>query len=152
MDARAEEAVRAADPEQVQSNIQGFAGLGAAAINLAIIVSFWGQWRVVLFQVGMGLGLTLFNVVLLEWSRKSASRAVVEAARMGVNALCVCVAGIVTEWAVLSWAFVPFNMLFYFGLDRWVRPRMALYLAGIDVVALSTGASPSMALAFSLVG
>ncbi|HYO71467.1 MAG TPA: hypothetical protein VEU33_35840 [Archangium sp.] len=43
-------------------------------------------------------------------------------------------------------------MLFYFGLDRWVRPRMALYLVVLNGVALSTGAEPVTALGFSLVG
>jgi signal transduction histidine kinase len=60
--------------------------------------------------------------------------------------------GLATNWAPLLWAFVPFEMFWYFGEDRWVRPRMALFLVVIDTVALSTGASPVTAGAFSLVG
>jgi two-component system NtrC family sensor kinase len=152
MDARAEEAVRAADSEQVRSSIQGLAGLGAIAVNLTLIASFWGQWRVVLGLLGVEVWFSLFNLVLLERLKTRLRGPVVEAVRTGVTAVGVCVAGIVTGWGVLSWVFVPYNMLFYFGLDRWVRPRMALYLAVVDGVALSTGASPTTALAFSLIG
>jgi signal transduction histidine kinase len=152
MDARAEEVVHQADSEQVQSSIQGFAGLGATLVNVALCISFWGQWRVVSIILGVGLTLTLFNVVLLEWLRKSTRRSVVEAVRVAINALGICVTGIFTQWAVLNWVFVPYNMLFYFGLDRWVRPRMALFLATVNGVALSTGANPTTALAFSLLG
>ncbi|QRK09438.1 histidine kinase [Archangium violaceum] len=150
--ARPTDAVSEADPEKVQSAIQGIAGLGATVVNLALLAEFWGQWRAVLVIVGVGVGLTLLNLLFFEWLPKKVGRATVETIRMGVNGAGVALVGIHTQWSALLWVFVTYNMLWYFGLDRWVRPRMALYLVGLDAVALSTGANPTMALAFSLLG
>jgi two-component system, NtrC family, sensor kinase len=141
-----------ADSERVQRAIQGIAGMGAAAANIAIIVAFWGQWRVVFAAVAVGVVLIPLNTVLLEWLALRMSRAWVEAVRMASNAVCICLVGIESRWSVLLWIFVPYNMLWYFGLDEWVRSRMAIYLVSIDAVALSTGADPPTVLAFSLVG
>ncbi|HEX8825454.1 MAG TPA: ATP-binding protein [Archangium sp.] len=152
MDVRARDAVLEADSAQLNHSVQHIAGLGASVVNLALVASFWGQWNVISTIVGVGLGLTLFNVVFLEWLARRFTRVVVEAVRMAVNVVGVCLVGIHTQWAPLLWVFVPYNMLWYFGLDRWVRLRMALYLGSVDVVALSTGASPTLALAFSLIG
>jgi signal transduction histidine kinase len=152
MDDPSRDIVLAADSEHLNHDIQRLAGMGASAIDLALIVSFWGQWNVVAVLVAVGAGLALFNVLFLEWLARKTSRAVVEAVRMGINALGISMAGLATHWAPLVWVFVPYNMIWYFGLDRWVRPRMFLFLVAIDGVALSTGASPSLAVAFSLVG
>ncbi|MFL5354441.1 sensor histidine kinase [Archangium sp.] len=152
MDDPSRDIILAADSENLNHDIQRLAGLGASAIDLALIISFWGQWNVVVVLVAVGAGLALFNVLFLEWLARKTSRAVVEAVRMGINALGISVAGLATHWAPLVWVFVPYNMIWYFGLDRWVRPRMFLFLVAIDGVALSTGASPSLAVSFSLVG
>ena len=140
------------EAERVQRGIRGIAALGATAVNLALIAMFWGQWRVVLVIVGVDVGLALSNTVFLEWLATKTSRARVEALRMAINVAGIVLAGISTRWPVLLWVFVPYNMLWYFGLDRWVRPRMAIYLGVINTVALSTGAEPTTAVAFSLIG
>jgi two-component system NtrC family sensor kinase len=151
-DAPARDAVLAADSEHLNHDIQRLAGLGASVVDVALVVSFWGQWNVVFVLVAVGLGLALFNVLFLEWLARKTGRTVAEAVRMGVNVLGISLAGIATHWATLIWVFVPYNMFWYFGFDRWIRTRMALYLVAINAVALSTGAHPVMALAFSLVG
>ncbi|AKJ03825.1 phospho-acceptor domain-containing protein [Archangium gephyra] len=141
-----------ADSERVQRGIQGVAGMGAAATNLALLVSVWGQWPAVYAVVGVSVVLTLVNAVLAERLALWLSRARAEAIRTGINAAGICLIGIAARWPALVWVFVPYNMLWYFGLDPWVRPRMALYLVAIDGVALATGAEPATVLSFSLIG
>ncbi|OJT24336.1 histidine kinase [Archangium sp. Cb G35] len=141
-----------ADSERVQRGIQGVAGMGAAVANLALLLSVWGQWSAVLAVAGVSMVLTLLNAVLAERLVPWIGRAWAETVRMGINAAGICLIGIHTRWHVLLWVFVPYNMLWYFGLDSWVRPRMALYLVSIDGVALATGAEPTMVLSFSIIG
>ncbi|HZH79077.1 MAG TPA: HAMP domain-containing sensor histidine kinase [Archangium sp.] len=152
MEVRAGDASLEADPEKLQHGVKRITVLGSFAVNLALVASFWGHWGVVFSIVAVGVGLALFNAVFLEWLAQRVSRGVVEGARMAVDALGVCFVGIQTQWSPLLCVFMAYNMLWYFGLDRWVRPRMALYLVAVDVVALSTGANPLLVLAFSLVG
>lgn len=141
-----------ADSEQARRAVQRVGGMGACAVNLSLVCAFWGQWRVISIIVTVGLVLTLFNTLFLNWLSGRFSGLVVEAVRMGVNAVGVCTVGLSTQWHVLLWVFVPYNMLWSFGVGRWVRLRMAVYLSAVDMVALLTGASPSTALAFSLIG
>ncbi|HZH18168.1 MAG TPA: ATP-binding protein [Archangium sp.] len=140
------------EAERVQRGIHGIAGIGGTSVNLAMIIAFWGQWRVVLVIAGVGVVLAVGNGVVLEWLVSKTSRARVEAMRMVLNVAGIALAGLYTRWSVLIWVFVPYNMLWYFGLDPWVRPRMAIYLVVLNGVALSTGAEPVTALAFSLIG
>jgi signal transduction histidine kinase len=152
MDSRAGDTVLQTDPTRLNKSIQGLAGLVAFVVNLSLLVSFWGQWRVVAVIVAVDLGLTLFNVVFLKWLARKSTPPRVDAVRLGVNAVGIALVGLHTQWPLPLWVFVPYNMLWFFGLDRWMRPRMALYLVALNGVALATGASPAMALAFSLIG
>ena len=152
MEVRAGDATLEADPEKSLHGVKRIAALGAFAVNLALVASFWGQWSVVFSVVAVDMGLALFNAVFLERLSGRVGRGVLEAARMAVNALGVCFVGIQTQWSPLLCVFMTYNMLWYFGLDRWVRLRMVLYLVSVDAVALSTGANPTLILAFSLVG
>jgi two-component system NtrC family sensor kinase len=90
--------------------------------------------------------------VFLERLALRASRSLVETLRMLLNVAGISVSGYFTEWSPLIWVFVPYNMLWFYGLDRWVRPRVAVYLVLINSIALADGASPELALAFSLLG
>jgi two-component system NtrC family sensor kinase len=53
---------------------------------------------------------------------------------------------------VVAWLFLPFNMLWFDGEDRWVRLRAVGYLLCVDAVALLTGCDPLLPLAFSVLG
>jgi hypothetical protein len=90
------------EAERVQRGIRGVAALGATAVNLALIATFWGQWRVVLVVAGVDVGLALSNAVFLEWLATKTSRA--------RNVAGISLAGIHTRWSVLLWVFVPYNM------------------------------------------
>ncbi len=149
---RARETVLPADPEQLNTSVQRIAGPAAVILNLALIVTFWGQWRVVFTVVAVAAVLFPFNRVFLERFARRSSRPRVEALRMVANIVGISALGIATGWSVLVWVFVPHNMLWFFGSDRWVRPRIVLYMVTMNGVALATGAQPTMALAFSLMG
>ncbi|HVG57575.1 MAG TPA: histidine kinase dimerization/phospho-acceptor domain-containing protein, partial [Hyalangium sp.] len=140
------------EPERVHEAIQSIAGMGPLAINLALIVWFWGQWPQVLTVVSVGVILTVANVVILERLAKRFSRPVVETLRMLLNVAGISVNGHFTGWPPLLWAFIPYNMIWFHGLDRWVRPRTIVYLCLVNTVALLDGASHELALAFSLLG
>ncbi|WP_224363463.1 sensor histidine kinase [Hyalangium versicolor] len=141
-----------ADPEQVHRGIQAIAGLGPLAVNISIFVWFWGQWTKVLAVLAVAVVLTAANVWLLERLAKRVSREVVETVRMLLNVAGCTVSGHFTRWSPLVWVFIAYNLLWFHGLDRWVRPRVAVYLVLINALALWDGSAPVLALAFSLLG
>ena len=149
---QARESVLQANPEQLNKSLQSIAWPAAFIINVALLVTFWGQWRVIFAIVAVAAVILPFNQVFLEWLARRSSRARVEALRMVANVVGISTLGIATQWSVLVWVFVPHNMLWVFGSDRWARLRTVIYLVAMNGVALATGASPSMALAFSLIG
>lgn len=150
MEADAKQAVGETDPEQVHRGIQPIASLGPLALNIALVVWFWGRWHVVLGLTSICVGLTLFLLLFIERIARRLGRATAESVRVLANAAGIAVGGVLTHWSPLVWVFVPYNMLWFHGMDRWVRPRMALYLVAVDAVALSTGSSGELALAFNL--
>jgi signal transduction histidine kinase len=52
----------------------------------------------------------------------------------------------------LIWIYLPYNMLWFYGLDRWVLPRIFSFLALVASVALWDGAPLEVVLAFGLLG
>jgi two-component system, NtrC family, sensor kinase len=141
-----------ADPEQIHRGLQAIGGVGSLAVNISLIAWFWGQWVPVIAVLVVALLLTVANVWLLERLARRLSREVVETVRTVLNVVGISVNGHFTGWSPILWIFVSFNMLWYQGLDRWVRPRTALYLVVLNAVALMDGARPDMALAFSILG
>jgi two-component system, NtrC family, sensor kinase len=148
----AEGAARWMDDAQARRAVHRVAGMGAGAINLSLMGAFWGQWREFSAIVGLYLVLSLFNIVFLEWLSGKWPALRVESLRMAVNTVGVCAVGLSTHWHVLAWVFVPFDMFWSFNTGPWIRLRMALYLGVVNTVALLTGASAPMGLAFSLIG
>jgi signal transduction histidine kinase len=139
-----------ADPEQVHKGIQATAGMGPASTNLALIAWYWGDWRVVVITLVIAVVLTSANTVFLEWLAKRTGRAVAETLRMLINVVGISVGGDATGWSPLVWLFVPYNMLWFYGLDPWLRHRLAVYLVLVNVMAWRGGSDPSLNLAFSL--
>jgi signal transduction histidine kinase len=143
----AKQAMLEADPEQVHQGIQPLVSVGPLLLNLLLLVWFWGRWDVLLGLAAISVGSTLFLVLAAERLATRLGRSVAESARILVNGVGISLAGVLTHWSPLVWLVVPFNMLWFHGWDRWVRPRMALYLALVNAVALSTGSSLELALA-----
>ncbi len=138
------------DPEQVHQGIHATAGMGASVIIAALLVWHWGSWSTFFSLVGIAGVLTLSNLVLLEWLAKRTGRPVAELVRTVVAVGGIAVTGYVTRWSALAWIFVPYNLLWFYGLDPWVHHRGALYLLGVAAFALWDGAQPVMVLAFTL--
>jgi signal transduction histidine kinase len=140
------------DPEQVHRGLQAIGGVGSLAVNISLIAWFWGQWAPVITVLVMASLMTVANVWFLERLARRLSREVVETIRTVLNVVGISVTGHFTAWSPILWIFVSYNMLWYHGLDRWMRPRTALYLVVLNAVALMDGSRPELALAFSILG
>jgi len=90
------------------------------------------------------------NLGPIEWLARRTSRGVAEWTRMFVNLTGTVVLGQATAWNVLSWVFVPYVLLWFFGLDGRGRLRAATYLVLINAAALWTGSSVELAVTFTL--
>jgi signal transduction histidine kinase len=150
MDAQPKQAPQEAEPEQLLKGVQAVAGIGVTVFNVVVTASYWGQWPEMFTVLGVSIALTFSNVVLVEWLAPRLGRGVAEAVRTLLNVAGLTVGGAVTHWPVLVWIFVPYNMLWFHDLDRWVRHRMAVYLVLMVVASLSTGAEPRTVLGFTL--
>jgi signal transduction histidine kinase len=152
MDAQAKQAVVEADPAHVHKDLQPFALLGPFLFNVALGVSFWGQWPVLWTVLGVAVVLTFFNLLLLERLARRTSHTVAESARVLAHVVGLTLLGWVTHWHVLVWAFVPYYLLWFSGQGQGVRPRAAMYLVLVAVSAALTGAEWDTALAFLVLG
>ena len=152
MEPQAKQAVSEEDPEQLHRGLQLVAGLGPVVFNVALFAWFWGQWSVLFALAGVWVVLGFVNVLLVEWVARWSGHAVAETVRMLANLVGSVVGGMATHWHPLAWVFVPYSLLLFSGMDRWVRHRTAVYLGLVAVAALLTGAEPGTTLAFVLLG
>ncbi|WP_052519651.1 sensor histidine kinase [Archangium violaceum] len=150
MDAPAKQASVDADTEPFDRGSQLVAGLGPVVFNVALFIGFWGQWSVLLALAGVWAVLGFVNMWLVEWVSRRGGRAMAETVRMLANLAGSVVGGTATHWHPLAWVFVPYSLLLFSGMDRWVRLRTVIYLAGVAVMALGSGAEPGMSAAFLL--
>jgi signal transduction histidine kinase len=146
---RASATVQAA--ERAHQGIQNISAVGAALIDLALVVRFWGQWQVVASILAVAVAMATVNLGSIEWLARRTSRRVAESARMLANTAGVIALGYATAWNVLSWVFVPYVLLWFFGLDSGGRPRLVIFLVLINTVALWTGSSVELAVTFTLI-
>ncbi len=137
--------------ERAHQGIQNIAAVGAMALSTAMVVRFWSQPSVALTIAAVALSEAAINLGPLEWWGRRYSRRAVESARMLINAIGIIAVGYVTQWNVLSWALVPYMLLWFFGLDDLGRPRMILFLVLIDAVALWTGSLVELVVSFNLI-
>lgn len=142
----------ALDPEQLHRGLQRVGGLGATLLNLAVLVWHWGDWVTWGVTLAVAAVLPVFNMWLTERLARRVKRSVVEALRMLGNVVGISLGGHFASWSPVMWAWVPFNMLWFYGLDDQVRPRTAVYLLLMNAIALADGSNPSLALAFSALG
>ncbi len=141
-----------ADPEQVHRGSEATAWLGPLAANAVIFVCFWGQWSAILAVMGVAVVLTLFTQRPFEALTRRFSRPMAETARTLVNAAGVMVCGHFTQWSPLVMFYVPYNLLWFAGLDAWGRHRACVYVLLINTFALWDGAEPRLTIAMSLLG
>lgn len=140
------------NPEHLRRELLSLRKAGGAVALGALLLQFWGQWRVVGVLVVLLPLITLFNVVIVEWISRRTRFTWAETARMVVNAGAFGIMGPLTHWSVLLWIYVPFYMLWFQGAGGWARLRAAIYLAIVDTLALLGGVDPLMPLAFTVLG
>ena len=152
MDVHVKQPVLEAEPEPFDRGLQLVAGLGPVVFNVALFIRFWGQWSVLFALAGVWAALAFVNVLLVEWMARRSGKAVAETVRLLANLVGSVVGGLATHWHPLAWVFVPYSLLLFSGMDRWVRLRTAIYLGVVAVAALGSGAEPGMSLAFLMLG
>jgi signal transduction histidine kinase len=92
----------------------------------------------------------VINIGVDGWFTRRNTRPVAESARVLVNALGFMVNGHITHWLHVLWFYVPFCLLWYSAVDRWVRVRLGAFLVVVTAFALWDGADPNVALTFVL--
>ena len=146
---RASATVQAA--ERAHQGIQNIALGGGLLLCVALVVHFWSQRPVAALIAGVALSELAINLGLLEWLARRHNRKVAEWLRMFVNAAGISALGYATRWNVLSWALVPYMLLWFLGLADGDRLRMILFLVLINTVAMWTGSPVELAVAFTLI-
>ena len=150
MSATPEQLPTEADPERIHQGIQKIAGLGLQAINLAVVAWCWGNWPTIMGFVALAVVLTLTNLLFIEWYARRYSRLGAEWLRTLANGIGLCLGGSLTDWTPLIWAFLPYNMLWLYGLDRSLHLRLTLYVGLVVAYALWDGAPRELAVVFTL--
>ncbi|HYH96076.1 sensor histidine kinase [Hyalangium sp.] len=140
------------NPEQARHDLHLLRKVGALLIFLALFLQFWGQWTVAGSLAAMFPVLVLINTVLIDWLAKRLGRARAETARLILNLLLWSLMGLLTQWSLLVWLFIPFHMLWFYDLGGWERTQAIAFLAIANAVALGTGCEPLFPLAFTLLG
>jgi signal transduction histidine kinase len=139
-----------ADPEQLHPGIQTTGILGTVLINLSLLIWHWGNWPAITAVVLVAIALSLTNMLFIEWCAQRYGRQKAEWLRTLSNVAGICVCGHYTNWSPLVVSYVPYNVLWFYGLDQWVHPRLAAYVGLIACIALWDGAPRELLLAFSL--
>ncbi|MDC0709970.1 ATP-binding protein [Stigmatella sp. ncwal1] len=124
--------------------------LGANVLNLLVIIWYWGQWRLLTGALLICAVLSLINSKVFEWMARRFGGGVAETVRVVFNAAGLVVGGTLLQWPVLVWVFLPYNVLWFTGLDAWNRWRMVFFLGLVDGVALWQGSDLQMLAAFSV--
>jgi two-component system NtrC family sensor kinase len=146
---RASAAAQAA--ERAHQGIRNIAATGVMLLCAAMVVRFWSQPSVAALIATVALSEAATHLGPLEWLARRHGRTVAEWTRMAVNAAGIIAVGYATRWNVLSWALVPYMLLWFFGLDGGDRARLVLFLVLINTVALWTGSPVELALTFTLI-
>jgi signal transduction histidine kinase len=141
-----------ADPELLHPDVESIAFLGPMALNLALVIWYWGNWPAIISVGVLAVALTVMNRWFAGWCARRYGRQLAEWLRMFSNAAGICVGGHYTGWSPLVLSYVPYTMLWFSGVDRRVYPRLAVYLGVVASVGLWDGAQRELLLAFSLLG
>jgi signal transduction histidine kinase len=140
------------DPEHIYRGSEAIAWMGPLAANTAILFFFWGQWSAVLAVMSVAVVLTLFSKKPFEALARRFGSSRAEMARMLVNAAGVIVCGHFTHWSPLVLFYMPYNLLWFSGLDAWRRHRACAYVLLVNTFALWDGAEPRLTVAMALLG
>jgi two-component system NtrC family sensor kinase len=140
------------DAEQVVRGLHPLMLRGSLALSLAITLQYMGQWRLMAWTFGLNAVRILSNVLLSKVLNRWLRPSVVEWSRMVCNLAGLVGVGLIAGWSLLLWCYVPFAMLWFYGMDARGRIRALSYLLVMDTAALLSGADPWQPVAFSLLG
>jgi two-component system, NtrC family, sensor kinase len=140
------------DPEQVIKGLHPLMMKGSLILTAAITLQFLGQWRLMAWAFGLNALRVGANILLSFISQRWLSPAVVEWIRLAFNSSGLAAVGIITGWTLLLWIYVPFAMLWLYGMDGLSRIRAGILLAVLDGAALLSGCDPIQPIAFTLIG
>jgi two-component system NtrC family sensor kinase len=140
------------DPEQVVRGLHPLMVRGSFILSAAISLQYLGQWRLVAWTFGLSALRIGINILLSKLFHRWLHPTAVEWSRMTVNLLGLVGVGLIAGWSLLLWTYVPFAMLWLYGMDGRGRTRAFIFLAIMDGAALLSGVEPSQPVAFSLIG
>lgn len=123
--------------------------IAANLIHVATIAMFWGDWAKVAVPV---IGTALLNPFNWAMSRLSAriGRSRAEPVRIATNLTYTVVAGVLLDWPLPVWLFLPFIGVFQEGIDDRPKHEPVIFqLVVWNITAISTGAPWTLSLAFS---
>ncbi|MFL5350892.1 MAG: sensor histidine kinase [Hyalangium sp.] len=140
------------DPEQVVRGLHPLMVKGSFLLSGAITLQYLGQWRLMAWSFALNTSRILANILLSKLFHRWLSAHVVEWSRMAINLSGLVGLGLIAGWSLLLWTYVPFAMLWLYGLDGRGRLRAFVFLAIMDGAALLSGVDPFQPLSFSLIG
>jgi two-component system NtrC family sensor kinase len=118
--------------------------------HLLLVSCVWGQWRTIALITGVFVFSTVMNTMLIHRFFSPRSRAG-ETTRLIFNQLVTLTYGLLTDWALPVWLYLPLDSLWVDDhLDRWTRFLLLGLYALIGVVAILDGCSPIVPLVFLL--
>ncbi|HVG57013.1 MAG TPA: ATP-binding protein [Hyalangium sp.] len=138
------------DPEQVVKGLHPLMMKGSLLLTAAITLQFLGQWELMAWAFGLNALRIGANIVLSLVVSRWLPPAVVEWIRLACNVSGLVAVGLITGWTLLLWIYVPFAMLWLYGMDGLSRIRAGILLTAMDGAALLSGCDPIQPLAFTL--
>ncbi len=140
------------DPEQVVRGLHPLMMKGSLLISVAISLQYLGQWRLLAWTLALNATRILVNILLTRLVHRGLSPTLVEWSRMACNLAGLVAVALIAGWSLLLWAYVPFAMLWLYGMDGQGRVRAFIFLAVMDGAALLSGVDPLQPVAISLIG
>jgi signal transduction histidine kinase len=125
---------------------------GSFLISLAMSLQYMGQWRLMAWVFTLQALRILANVFISKVLQRWLSPTAMEWSRLVCNVSGLTATGLFAGWSLLLWIYIPFAMMWLYGVDGRARVRVAAFLAVIDAAALLSGCDPIKPLAFSLIG
>ncbi len=150
MESSSTKAPQVVDAEQVVRGLHPLMLAGSLSLSLAITLQYVGQWRLMAWAFCLSVLRILANVLLSRVFKQWLSPSVVEWCRLSCNLACLASIGLVAGWSLLLWCYVPFAMLWLYGMDGLGRLRAVIYLLVMDTAALLSGVDPIEPVGFNL--
>ncbi|MDY7228915.1 sensor histidine kinase [Hyalangium rubrum] len=150
MSATPAETPQVLNPEQVVRGLHPLMMAGSFILSLAVTLQYVGQWRLMAWAFGLSVLRILANVLLSKVFNRWLAPNTVEWIRMVCNVSGVAGIGLIAGWSLLLWIYIPFAMLWIFGMEGQSRLRALTYLVLMDTTALLSGADPFQPVAFTL--